>query len=203
MTDIDPRALADEMRALDIAELPDELDAISDVEHATKVARWLRGALRERDRTLEPFDDEIADLTARRDDLAAGLNRRVEQLEDMLVSWHQAVLHDDPNRKTIELPYVKLSSRKTKGRFVCDRDEFEGWAREHGFVEAFQTVPEHVELKSNSELRKLLVEHEVGEAKLLVDGEIVRHARLLTPDGEIVPHAHIEDAGISHRIEPT
>lgn len=187
MTDVDLYDLADEMAEVDRC-LAADLEVLGpdmDIDRANRTLRAYARTTRERSELAAQFDDEIARLTARRDDLCAGLDRRAEWLRAQLEAYHTAVLAEDPTAKTIHLPAGDLKARATKGRVVIDdREALVEWCRDN-----WPAAVEQVDrLRSVTDLR--------SEAHEADDG------RLIAPTGEALPGVRVEGAGHNWTITP-
>lgn len=187
MTDVDLYDLADDLAAIDgwVAEDEPARTVVEGADAANRLLRAYARTVRERSELAAQFDDEIAALTARRDDLCSGLDRRAEWLRTQLGAYHAAVLAEDPTAKTIHLPAGDLKARVSKGRVVIDdRDALVEWCRDN-WPDAVEQV---ARLRSVTDLR--------SEAHEADDG------RLIAPTGEALPGVRVEGAGHNWTITP-
>ena len=116
--------LADEVN---YDEAPEPAPDADTAERSLHTLRWLRDQMRDvhdlADRRIQLINSwAVAQLDV--------LQSRVDWHEAALRGWHQAVLADDPKRKTIHLPSGTLRARAGRDRIdIEDEDAFVEFAR--------------------------------------------------------------------------
>lgn len=96
-----------------------------------RLGRWLARIRRDIDAVTEQARSEHERIDAWRRERTQILDGRENHVLSRLAAWHEAVLRDDPTRKTISLPSVKLSARVQQPEWCIDDDLFVAWANEH------------------------------------------------------------------------
>lgn len=101
------------------------------MEYAARRLRRIHRLEVERAQLEQTYSNHINLLEARRDQQLATLDGRIKWLADPLEQFHAAVLKLDPKRKTIPLPFGRLTSRTPQKVKIVVKDEeaFVEWAK--------------------------------------------------------------------------
>jgi len=103
----------------------------TNADEVERLGRWLARIRRDIDAVMETAERERVRVDAWVEDRLAVMLPREAHVLSRLAAWHEAVLRDDPSRKTISLPSVKLSARVQQPEWDYDADVFTAWALEH------------------------------------------------------------------------
>jgi hypothetical protein len=103
----------------------------TNADEVERLGRWLARIRRDIDAVLDQAESEMERIIDWRNAHCDALEGREAHVLSRLAAWHEAVLRDDPSRKTISLPSVKLSARVQQPEWDYDADVFTAWALEH------------------------------------------------------------------------
>lgn len=151
------------------------------------------------------IDADQADLDAWTADRMAGISRALDWHDRALISWHRAILADDPRAKTIDLAGLgKLQARKQTPEWDIDDPTFLAWATVHR--PDLVRIPEPKPAVDRAAVKKAFAVADGAEGEQVpalqviadVDhdtGEIVEHAI-----DEPVPGVHVTRRGVRHQV---
>lgn len=133
---------------------PDEAPPVpDDPAEADRLLRLLHRARDEADDIRDVFDHEIAVLTARRDDLLAAPQSRIDGLTRSLEVW--ALRQRGAGHKSVDLPHGRVATRAGRESVhVDDEPAVLEWAT--GSLEAIVEIPEPRPRVSKATVKTLL-----------------------------------------------
>jgi len=103
---------------------------VDDEGRAEWALRKLAKIRRQQARNVAVADEEKAHIGSWLERQNGTLDGEAQFFEGLLTTWHRALLHDDPERKTISLPAGVLRARQLPDVWTFG-DDFTRWAESH------------------------------------------------------------------------